>query len=332
MQSSITFFSSTPSPPVVYEFVIDEFLNVNIKKIYEVKSDDVLRYTGNDKIWANEKYVAFLLYDYRSLRQVVRVFYRDETNFGVGHSNIVLSGFNFDVGTMKFLEFKNNDAIYLRNAQKWKVYKLNEIEFILDTYTNDSTISPYLLNSYEIKITWFHELLLDKNLDKVELSFNISFTNSSDMDLHFIGDSNNKSIINSYGDPSFKIRINDYYMGPNLIFGFELISSVPYGPNITLPKVFNTYDKSISEFQLNSNYPWNRVLSSRFTHKGSQTMTLSLKCIYDNYIERYSLSASGRFVRFEEQKEYITSHFIDYQNTICRHLYKFIKNYGGLKY
>ena len=154
MHSSITFFSSTPSPPVVYEFVIDQYLNINTKKIYEVKSDDVLRYIGDDKIWVNEKYVAFLLYDYRSLRQVVRVFYRDETNFGIGHSNIVLNEFNSEVSTMKFLEFRNNDAIYLRNAQKWKVYKLNEIEFILDTNTKDSTIIPYLYNSYEIRITW----------------------------------------------------------------------------------------------------------------------------------------------------------------------------------
>ena len=177
-------------------------------------------------------------------------------------------------------------------------------------FTNNTAIIPYLSNSYEIKISWYHRILLDK----VELSFNISFTNSSDMNLHFIGGSKNKSISNSYGDPGFKIRINDYYMGPNLSFGFELISSVPYGPNITLPKMFNTYDKSIYEFQLNSNYPWNRVLSSRFTDKGSQTMTLSLQCIYDNYIERYSISAFGRLVRFEEQKEYLTSNFIDYQN------------------
>ena len=87
------------------------------------------------------------------LRQVARIYYRDETNFGVGHSNIVLNGFSLDISTMKFLEFKNNDAIYLRNAQKWKVYQLNEIEFMIDTYTNDSAIYPYLFNSYEIRIS-----------------------------------------------------------------------------------------------------------------------------------------------------------------------------------
>ena len=250
------------------------------------------------------------------LRQVARIYYRDETNFGVGHSNIVLNGFSLDISTMKFLEFKNNDAIYLRNAQKWKVYQLNEIEFMIDTYTNDSAIYPYLFNSYEIRISWFHEYLLDKNFDKVELSFNISFTDSSDMNLYFIGDSKNKSIINSYGDPSFKIRLNDYYMGPNLIFGFELISSVPYGPNITLPKVFNTYDKSIYEFQLNSNYPWNRVLSSRFTQKNNPIVQLSLQCINDNYIERYSFTTFGQNVKYEEQKEYLTSYFIDYYITV----------------
>ena len=38
------FFSSTPSPPVVYEFVIDEYLNINTKKIYDLKDEDIYNF------------------------------------------------------------------------------------------------------------------------------------------------------------------------------------------------------------------------------------------------------------------------------------------------
>ena len=315
MHSSITFFSSTPSPPIVYEFVIDEFLNVNIKKIYEVKSDDVLRYIGNDKIWANEKYVAFLLYDYRSLRQVIRIYYRGETNFGVGHSNIVLNEFSMDLSTMKFMEFNDNDMIYLRNIQKWKIYKLNDIEFIIDTYSNQSSIFPYLFNQYEIKLYCYHEFLYSRHLEEVILIFNITFTDHTDMNIYFIGNSKNETLEHSYGDQNFAVNLNKYYMGPNMILGYELVSSIPYGPNITLPKIVNIYDEKTVSIKLISNFHCSYVLPSRLFSSFNPYAILSLQWVYNNYIEGYVFSDRGGEVTLKQKKEYLSSYFIDCYTT-----------------
>ena len=48
-KSKVSFFSSSSSPPVVYEFMIDEYLNINTKKIYDIKNIDAQyqRYTIN---------------------------------------------------------------------------------------------------------------------------------------------------------------------------------------------------------------------------------------------------------------------------------------------
>ena len=43
---------------------------------------------------------------------------------------------------------------------------------------------------------------------------------------------------------------------------------------------------------------------------------MSLQCINDNYIERYSFTTFGQNVKYEEQKEYLTSYFIDYYITV----------------
>ena len=88
--SKLTFFSSTSSPPVVYEFAIDEYLNVNTKKIYEIKNEDSERYTGNDMISVTKKLIAFLVFDNKLLRQSIRILYRDETNFAIGHTHILV--------------------------------------------------------------------------------------------------------------------------------------------------------------------------------------------------------------------------------------------------
>ena len=78
--SKMTFFSSTSSPPVVYEFAIDEYLNVNTKKIYEIKNEDPERYTSDDMITITQKFIAFIVFENKFLRQSIRILYRDETN------------------------------------------------------------------------------------------------------------------------------------------------------------------------------------------------------------------------------------------------------------
>ena len=105
--SKMKFFSSTSYPPVVYEFAIDEYLNVNTKKIYEIKNEDPERYTGNDMITITQKFIVFLVFYNKFLRQSIRILYRDETNFAIGHTHILLDDHKTEISTVKFLCFKS---------------------------------------------------------------------------------------------------------------------------------------------------------------------------------------------------------------------------------
>ena len=141
--STFTFFSSTSSPPIVYEFVIDEYLNVNTKRIYSVK-DDGQRYTGNDMITVTQKFIAFLLFDNKMLRQSIRILYRDETNFGIGHTHILLDQFRADVSVIRFLSYKESDVIYVRNIEQWSYVPSQTRPYSSTQLTKNSKITNKL--------------------------------------------------------------------------------------------------------------------------------------------------------------------------------------------
>jgi hypothetical protein len=64
---TFNFFTSTHSPPVVYEFQIDRNTNVNIKRVYKHLDPGAQEVVGQDMISTNEKFLAFLVYDYKVL-------------------------------------------------------------------------------------------------------------------------------------------------------------------------------------------------------------------------------------------------------------------------
>ena len=228
------------------------------------------------------------------------------------------------MSTIKFLEYSNSNAIYVRNAENWRIYKINEIEFVLDAQTYDSIIFPYLFNTYEIIITWYQTSIYSKNVPKVQLHFNITFTDPTDMNLYFIGQTKDQVMLHSYGDQNFNVRLDDFYMGPNKIFGFELVSSPQFGSNITLPKIFNAYEKKIASFQLDLKYPWSKALVLRKTNNFAPYSYLSLHWILENYIEHYIYDNEGRNVIKLNGKEYLYSNFIDY--FITKDVTKYFRN------
>ena len=213
------------------------------------------------------------------------------------------------------MEYSNNDALYVRNAQKWKIYKINEVELVLDTQSDNTTIFPYVFNTYEMVITWYKPSIYTKDFSKVLLHFNITFTDPSDMNLYFIGDSRNQIMHNSYGDRNFNLRLDEFYMGPNMRFGFELLSYSHYNSNMTLPKVFNTYDDALVVFKLPSRQSWKRALALRFHTHSDLIIHLALQWIYSNYIEHYTFNANSDEFELHKKKEYLTSNFIDHYVT-----------------
>ena len=116
---NFTFFTSSPSPPTVYEFNVDEHMNVVIQKIYQSLNYELLRYIGNDAISVTDYFVALLVYDYKTQRQAVRIFYRRGSNFGIGHTDIQLSSFDNEVSAIRFLAYENSYRLYVRNSLKF---------------------------------------------------------------------------------------------------------------------------------------------------------------------------------------------------------------------
>ena len=218
--SKLTFFSSTSSPPVVYEFAIDEYLNVNTKKIYEIKNEDSERYTGNDMISVTKKLIAFLVFDNKLLRQSIRILYRDETNFAIGHTHILLDDHKTEISTVKFLCFKSWNMIYVRNTEQWDMYEIKDIELVIDTFTNNSIIFDYIFQTFEIKIDSFNENNFENQDFQLTQNFNITFTDPTDLDIYYIGRSTSEVLKHSFGSNQFKLKISDYYMGPNMAFGY----------------------------------------------------------------------------------------------------------------
>lgn len=105
-QTNFYFFVSTPSPPLVYQFAINHNNNINLERVYDANSRERQRYVGNDQISVNSDYIALVLFDNFDLTQVIRVFYRRETNFGVGHTHISLKNFTTSISAMTFLGYE----------------------------------------------------------------------------------------------------------------------------------------------------------------------------------------------------------------------------------
>ena len=310
--STFTFFSSTSSPPIVYEFVIDEYLNINTKKIYDVK-DEEQRYTGNDMITVTQKFIAFLLFDNKMLRQCIRILYRDETNFGIGHTHILLNQFRTDISIVKFLSYKESDVIYVRNIEQWSYFQINDIELVLDTYSDESDIFDYLYETFEMVITSKEDSKSELDDERYQLtqSFNLSFTGISDMNAYFIGRSTNEILKNSYGNRDFRYKISDFYMGPNLIFGFTLNSSYPYGSSIYLPTVLNPIQQNAKTFVIETEYECINSYISSFIEKEIFGNKISLYWVYKNFIDHIVFRENNQAIVFKERIDYPYSDFSD---------------------
>lgn len=103
LMSSFSFFSSSPSPPTVYEFLVDHTMNVVIQRVYVSMNYESSRYIGNDAIAINENFIALLIYDYKTRSQAIRIFYRSGSNFGIGHTDIQLYTFEGEISSIVFM-------------------------------------------------------------------------------------------------------------------------------------------------------------------------------------------------------------------------------------
>ena len=110
--------------------------------------------------------------------------------------------------------------IYVRNTEQWSIFEIKDIELVIDTFTNNTIIFDYIFQTFEIKIDSFNENNFENQDFQLTQNFNITFTDPTDLDIYYIGRSTSEVLKHSYGSNQFKLKINDYYMGPNMAFGY----------------------------------------------------------------------------------------------------------------
>lgn len=83
------------------------------------------------------------------------------------------------------------------------------------------------------------------------------------MDAYLVGDTNKINVTHAYGDPTFNIRLSDYYVGPDLQFYMDTNHSNSTD-NLVLPAVINTYDFAINTSEFHTQYNCRNNVFNRF--------------------------------------------------------------------
>ena len=213
------FFVSSASPPVVYQFLVDRTMNVNIEREYRVESHDSERYIGNREVTVNADYIAMLLLDADTEKQVVRLFYRKETNFGVGHTHVPLINFTTFISSLTFLGYENCDTFYVRNSVRWETYKISHNQLIINTHKYKKAFNARVNNTYRLTVSakteFDHEILIRTQ------TFKIHFSPNDDMSTYLVSHQPRLKTSYFYGDSQFQSLVNNFYSGPNKYFGLS---------------------------------------------------------------------------------------------------------------
>jgi hypothetical protein len=102
------FYVAARSPPIIIQMQVDDNKNANIARVFgQAFRDTSQRYFSEDYVTVNRNYIAHLLFDTHNVEQVIRIYFRNETNFSTGHTHIRLFRFIYGISTMSFLGWQN---------------------------------------------------------------------------------------------------------------------------------------------------------------------------------------------------------------------------------
>jgi hypothetical protein len=233
-------FVTKANPASVYELSINNHFNVRIDRIYTVSEDDVGKFIGQDILSMNRKFIAHLLFDLEDSLEVIRIYYRNETNFAYGHSDLKLKKFLTPIATINFLDPDNIHNLFVRNAFRGDLFQINDIELAINT--RKPKFDDWVNKTFTVNITAYNS---ESPQYTVSSSFRLIFADSRDMNSYYIGDKKRYDYGYSYGDPSFSEIVSDFYYGPDLKFNVIVKEIVGWeGYQISLPNITNTADKS----------------------------------------------------------------------------------------
>lgn len=228
-------------PAYVNEFSINEHFNANFLRSYSVSTDTENRFVGKDVVSANQKFVAHLMLDLEKLIEVVRIYYRNETRFAYGHTDIELKDFTVDVSSIHFLGNEDSHSFFVKNAFIGNLYAINDLELVINTKKYNTEYHKYINQTYQLNIMAYN---IEQKNNSVTTKFNITFADQDDMSSYFIGSTKQLNYIHGYGDQSFSEIVSNNYMGPDLKFG-HMLKPGSDGYDLVIPNITATKELSV---------------------------------------------------------------------------------------
>lgn len=159
------------------------------------------------------------------------MFYRNETNFGLGHTHIKLGNFKNKISAISFLGYELCDTIFVRDPQKWETYTINQNQLVVDTNKYIDLYRERVNNTYKVIIQAVDQY---RNEVPISMDFKVTFSDPMDMSTYFISPQKSLNLTFVYGDTSFKEVLNNYYSGPDKRFGLMTKQTLRYWQLIVL--------------------------------------------------------------------------------------------------
>ena len=297
-------FVSQASPPVVYEFQINENMNLNVKRIYKIFDVETNRYVGNDMIAANKDYMGILLYDYKLELYVLRIYHRVESMFSSAHIEIGLKQFGSGVSAISFLNYEASNTLFVRNFHEWFTYDVLKHEIDIDTITNLEPFEKSINQTWTITITAISEFC-DSS---IPIHFNITLVEDKNTNPIFVGTNRTIQIQHVYGNTAFRESVSDQYSGPNLNFTFDIINQKE---EIIEPVIFPTFNSSLFK-RLNSSENWTLNMFTRYNDQYIQNSNIAFYWILSNKIVLHNFVRSSMYDQSIETFSFPKDSFIDF--------------------
>ena len=308
IEVNFNFFTCSLTPPIVFQFTVNDNLNVNIQRIlgFEANNSTRQRYIGRDDLAVNKEYIAHLLFDTYTYEEIIRVYLRNETNFSSGHTHIQLSSFKTSIGGMTFLSFSKGDNIFVRNAHRWEIFNIEPNYLIVDTHTYINDFLTLVNTTYEVTIIASNEFFLTTSPCQ---KLNVTFTEMEDMNAYLIANKDHSNYAHAYGDSAFERNIDQYFSGPNKHFGILPLTSEKLRPENKF-KIKYFVKSIIRKLQEESQCFYS--VFSRWMNPSTSIESVSFFCIGNNTIEKHEFNAENMEQLDFTRDEFPFANFLDF--------------------
>lgn len=276
-------FVTHVSPASVFEISINEYFNPRIARQYVVATQTAHRFIGQDVLSATEKFVAHLMFDLEDQVEVVRIYYRDESNFAYGHSDLTLKTFINRVSSIHFFDYHDSENLFVRNPFHGDLFRVQDVELMIDTKNYKKEYRNLVNKTYLLNMIVVNQE--NPNLN-VSSSFRITFADTYDMSSYFIGRSDEYLYGYSYGDSSFSKIVSDFYYGPDLKFNLTINSLTNDSTELVLPKITPT-NTVFGIRKLKGEKNCTSSFFNRFKNHENQTENIAFYCIHAHSIEKH---------------------------------------------